>query len=224
MKKINFLAIIMIAVVSASCGGQKSVASNQSSYQTSYSQQQPYVAPTPSYGEDVREEKIDPWFEAQAQATNKLRGAASYTSTNKAVALRMAQTLAAENLSSQIEQVVSSATRTIISEMGLNQEHIASTQYAADIKTKIKAKVGINYPINTWTRTLKNGNYEMGYCMEMQMTKTELAAYLAGEMIKELQEEYQEINTLDDSQVAKVEELSNKAVNLLEDGFNNTMY
>ena len=215
MKKINFLAIVMVVCVFSSCGGQKSVASNQTSYQTQYSQQQqqpqPNVSPTVSYGEDVREEKIDPWFEAQAQATNKLRGAASY----KAIALRTAQTLAAENLASQIEQAVSSATRLVLSEMGLNQEHVATSQYAADIKTKIKAKVGINYPINTWTRTLKNGNYEMGYCFEMQMTKVELAAYLAGEMIKELQEEYQEIKTLDDNNIEKVKKLTKDAQDFL---------
>lgn len=219
MKKINFLAIVMVVCVFSSCGGQKSVASNQTSYQTQYSQQQqqpqPNVSPTVSYGEDVREEKIDPWFEAQAQATNKLRGAASFTSTNKAIALRTAQTLATENLASQIEQAVSSATRLVLSEMGLNQEHVATSQYAADIRTKIENQVNINYPINTWTRTLKNGNYEMGYCFEMQMTKVELAAYLAGEMIKELQEEYQEIKTLDDNNIEKVKKLTKDAQDFL---------
>ena len=227
MKKTIVLAM-MASLLLVSCGGQKSVASNQPSYQNQYSQQQvqpaPAPAPAPTYGEDVREEKVDPWFEAQSQATDKLRGAASYTSTNKAVAVRIAQTLAAENLAAQIEQVVSSATRMIMSEMGLNQEHIASTQYAADIKTKIVAKIGINTPIKTWTRTLKNGNYEIGYCMEMQMTKKELAAYLAGEMEKELKEEFQEIGTLTEDQKATVEDMSNKAVKLLEDGFNNLVY
>ncbi len=219
MKK-TFVWTMMTSIVLVSCGGQKAV-SNQPTYQTKYAQQPYQPAPAPTYGEDVREEKMEPWFAAQSQATDNLRGAASYISTNKAVALRVAQTMAAENLSSQIEQVVSSATRMVISELGLNQEHLASTQYAADIKTKIKAKIGINSPINTWTFTLKNGNYEMGYCMEMQMTKQELAAYLAGEMIKELQEEYQEIKTLDDNNVAKVKELTNDATKFLEEGFNN---
>lgn len=67
MKKINFLAIIMIAVVSASCGGTRQMASNQPYYQQPVYQQ---PVQQPVYQQPVQQPVYQQPVQQQPAATN----------------------------------------------------------------------------------------------------------------------------------------------------------
>lgn len=183
MKKILVcVAIVATAIGFASCGTNKSVTTTTPSYQQQLQSQQVAEQEQPKKVEYTNErayEEQDPWYELQAQATDRLRGAGDAISTIKVTATQMAMSQAISNLVTSIENNTSTARRYVLQAMNLNDKAEASSEFSEDIKIKAQQLVGMNKPLMTKTYRLKNGHYQVGHCFEMIMTISELKKELA---------------------------------------------